>query len=45
LSTHHLKLNLNKTKLLFLSGKACSLQDLSITVDTSTVSPSKNAKQ
>jgi hypothetical protein len=31
-------------KLLFLSGKACPLQDLSITVDNSTVSLYQSAK-
>jgi hypothetical protein len=37
MSVHHLKLNLVKTELLF------QLQDLSITVDNSTVSPSQSA--
>ena len=41
---HHLKLNLDKPELLFLPGKACLLQDLSITVDNSTVSHSQSAK-
>ncbi|CDQ83873.1 unnamed protein product [Oncorhynchus mykiss] len=41
---HHLSLNLNKTELIFLPGKACPLKDLSITVDNSTVSPSQSAK-
>jgi hypothetical protein len=36
--------NLDKTELLFLSGKACLLQDLSIMDDNSTVSPSQIAK-
>ena len=36
--------NLDKTELLFLSGKACLLQDLSIMDDNSTVSPSQSAK-
>jgi hypothetical protein len=44
ISSHHLKLNLGKMELLFLLGKACPLQDLSITVDKSTVSPSQSAK-
>ena len=44
ISAHHLKLNLDKTVPLFLPGKACPLQDLSITVDNSTVSPSQSAK-
>ena len=37
-SSHHLKLNLFKTELLLLPGKACPLKDLSIMVDNSTVS-------
>jgi hypothetical protein len=41
---HHLKLNLNKTELLFLPGKACPYKDLSIMVDNSTLSPSQSAK-
>jgi hypothetical protein len=36
---HHLKLNLDMTGLLLLPGKVYPLQDLSITVDNSTVSP------
>jgi hypothetical protein len=43
MSAHHLKLNLDKTELLFLPGKACLLQDLSITVDNSMVFPSQSA--
>ena len=43
MKAHHLKLNLNKKELLFLPGKACLLQDLSITVDNSMVSPSQSA--
>ena len=42
MSAHHLKLG--KTELLFPPGKACPLQDLSITIDNSTVSPSQSAK-
>ena len=45
MSAHHLKLNLDKTELLFLLGKACPLQDLSITVDNSTMSPSADCKE
>ncbi|CDQ88010.1 unnamed protein product [Oncorhynchus mykiss] len=41
MSAHHLKLNLDKTELLFLPGKAHSLQDLDIPVDSSTMSPSR----
>ena len=44
MSAHHLKLNLNKTELLFIPGKACPLQDFSITVENSTVTPSLTAK-
>ena len=44
MSAHYLKLNLDKTELLFLPGKACPLKDFSITVDNSTVSPSQSAK-
>ena len=39
-----IKLNLDKTELLFHPGKACPLKDLSITVDNSTVSPSQSTK-
>jgi hypothetical protein len=34
MSAHHLKLNFDKTELLFLSGNTYSLKDLSITVDS-----------
>jgi hypothetical protein len=44
MSTEHLKLNLDKMELLFLPGKACLLQDLSIMVDNSMVFPSQSAK-
>ena len=45
MSAHHLKLNLDKRQvLLFFLGKACPLQDLSITIDNSTMSPSQSAK-
>jgi hypothetical protein len=44
MSAQHLKLNLDKTVLLVLPGKACPLQYLSITVNISTVSPSQSAK-
>jgi hypothetical protein len=37
---HQLKLNIDRMEHLFLTGKACPLKDLSITVDNSTVSPS-----
>ena len=41
---HHLKLNIDKMELLFLPGKACPLQDLSIKVDNPTVSTSQSAR-
>jgi hypothetical protein len=44
MTAHHLKLNLDKTELLFLPSTACPLKDLSITVDNSTVSPSQSGK-
>ena len=44
ISSYHLKLNLDKTELLFLSGKARLLQILSITVANSTMFPFQNAK-
>ncbi|XP_070297250.1 paralemmin-1-like [Salvelinus sp. IW2-2015] len=44
MSVHHLKLNLNKTEMLFLPEKACPLKDLFITVDNSMVSPSQTSK-
>ncbi|KAJ8375442.1 hypothetical protein SKAU_G00060220 [Synaphobranchus kaupii] len=37
MATHHLKLNLDKTELLFVPYKTSPLQDLSITVDVGTV--------
>ena len=44
MTTHHLKLNLAKTELLFIPGKDCPLTDLSITLDNITVLPSKTVK-
>ncbi|KAJ8397514.1 hypothetical protein AAFF_G00437900 [Aldrovandia affinis] len=44
MAAHHLRLNLKKTELLFLPGKACPLLDLSITIDNSVVSPTLTAK-
>jgi hypothetical protein len=41
ISAHQLKLNLDRMELLFLPGKVDPLQDLSITVDNSIVSPSQ----
>ncbi|KAJ8383367.1 hypothetical protein AAFF_G00221570, partial [Aldrovandia affinis] len=43
-STHHLKLNLGKTELLFLPAKGSPTIDASITVETSIVSPSQSAR-
>ena len=40
----HLKLNLDKTELVFLLEKDCLLPDLSLTFDNSTVSQSQSAK-
>ncbi|XP_071370358.1 uncharacterized protein [Centroberyx affinis] len=44
MSVHHLKLNFDKTELLFLPGKDCPLTDLSISIDNTTVLPSQTAK-
>ena len=44
MATHHLKLNLDKTELLFLPGKGCPHRDLSITIDNTVVSPSQSAR-
>jgi hypothetical protein len=44
MSAHHIKLNLDKTELLFITEKACPLKDLSIMVDNSTLSPSQSVK-
>ncbi|KAJ8398364.1 hypothetical protein AAFF_G00426190 [Aldrovandia affinis] len=41
MSTHHLKLNLGKTELLFLPAKGSPMIDASITVEGSIVSPSQ----
>uniref|UniRef100_A0A0E9Y112 Uncharacterized protein n=1 Tax=Anguilla anguilla TaxID=7936 RepID=A0A0E9Y112_ANGAN len=37
MASHHLKLNLNKTELLFFPCKTSLLRELSITVDGTTV--------
>ncbi|KAJ8386065.1 hypothetical protein AAFF_G00177540 [Aldrovandia affinis] len=42
--THHLKLNLGKTELLFLPAKGSPMIDASITVEGSIVSPSQSAR-
>ena len=44
MTTHHLKLNLDKTELLFLPGKGCPHRDLSITIDTTVASPTQSAR-
>ncbi|KAJ8388733.1 hypothetical protein AAFF_G00129660 [Aldrovandia affinis] len=44
MSTHHLKLNLGKTELLFLPAKGSPMIDASITVEGSVVSPSQSAR-
>ncbi|KAJ8391536.1 hypothetical protein AAFF_G00088580 [Aldrovandia affinis] len=44
MSTHHLKLNLGKTELLFLLAKDSPMIDASITVEGSIVSPPQSAR-
>ncbi|XP_068571416.1 uncharacterized protein, partial [Cebidichthys violaceus] len=44
MATHHLKLNLDKTELLFLLGKGCPHRDLSITIDDTVVTPTRTAR-
>ncbi|KAJ8416834.1 hypothetical protein AAFF_G00327120 [Aldrovandia affinis] len=44
MSTHHLKLNLGKTELLFLPAKGSPMIDASITVEGSIVPPSQSAR-
>ncbi|KAJ8334024.1 hypothetical protein SKAU_G00413430 [Synaphobranchus kaupii] len=44
MATHHLKLNLNKTELLFMPYKTSPLHDLSITVDGTVVAASRSAR-
>ncbi|KAK5934816.1 hypothetical protein CgunFtcFv8_020238 [Champsocephalus gunnari] len=44
MSAHHLKLNLDKTELLFLPGKDCPTLDLTINIGTSVVSPTQTAR-
>ena len=44
MSAHHLKLNLNKTELLFLPGKDCPHMDLLVTVKDAVVGPSPTAR-
>ncbi|XP_075968214.1 uncharacterized protein LOC142971545 [Anarhichas minor] len=44
MTTHHLKLNLDKTELLFLPGNGCPHRDLSITIDDTVVTPTRTAR-
>ncbi|XP_068569107.1 uncharacterized protein [Cebidichthys violaceus] len=44
MTTHHLKLNLDKTELLFLPGKGCPHRDLSITIDDTVVTPTRTER-
>ncbi|XP_075304653.1 uncharacterized protein LOC142366593 [Odontesthes bonariensis] len=44
MSMHHLKLNLDKTELVFLPGKACPFRDLAITMDDSVVTSTRTAR-
>ncbi|KAK5920741.1 hypothetical protein CgunFtcFv8_024517 [Champsocephalus gunnari] len=44
MSAHQLKLNLDKTELLFLPGKDCPTLDLTINIGTSIVSPTQTAR-
>ena len=44
MSEHHLKLNLDKTELMFLPGKGCPHRDLAITIDTAVVTSTRTAR-
>ncbi|KAK5876812.1 hypothetical protein CesoFtcFv8_026127 [Champsocephalus esox] len=44
MSAHHLKLNLDKTELLFLPGIDCPTLDLTINIGTPVVSPTQTAR-
>ena len=44
MTSHHLKLNLGKTELLYLPGNDSPLTDLSLSIHNSTVTPSPTAK-
>ena len=44
MSAHHLKLNLDKTELMFLPGKGCPHRDMAITIDTAVVKSTRTAK-
>ncbi|KAM3860081.1 SAP30-binding protein [Diretmus argenteus] len=44
MATHHRKLNLDKTELVFLPGKGCPHRDLSLTIDNTVVTPTRTAR-
>ena len=44
MATNHLKLNLDKTELLFLPAKGCLHRDLAITIENTVVTPTHTAK-
>ncbi|KAI7908531.1 reverse transcriptase, partial [Pyricularia oryzae] len=44
MATHHLKLNLDKTELMFLPGKGCPHRDLAITIDNTVVTPTRTVR-
>ncbi|KAK9535963.1 hypothetical protein VZT92_005791 [Zoarces viviparus] len=44
MTTHQLKLNLDKTELLFLPGKGCPHRDVSNTIDDTVVMPTRTAR-
>ncbi|KAM4549396.1 uncharacterized protein PAE49_017310 [Odontesthes bonariensis] len=44
MSMQHLKLNLDKTELVFLPGKGCPFRDLAITMDDSVVTSTRTAR-
>ncbi|KAM4570246.1 uncharacterized protein PAE49_009455 [Odontesthes bonariensis] len=44
MSMHHLKLNLDKTELVFLPGKGCPFRDPAITMDDSVVTSTRTAR-
>jgi len=44
MDTNHLKLNLDKTELLFIPGKDCPQMDLLVTIEEIEVSPSPTAR-
>ena len=44
MTTHHLKLNLGKTELMFVPGKGCPHRDLSITIDDTVVTSTRTVR-